>query len=406
MIKRFDKMKVLWICGLPNDVRLNACEKVLSPTPTAAWTWILGHLPPPDGVELHIVCPVGGLYASRVDFEYNGVYWHCFRRHRFELPLLWFRFYLQIKRFVKELNPDVIHGWGGETGCGRVATLLSKRAIVSVQGLLLLYWQLSKVDAREDYKPSIKTKLAWMVEKLTYKKAAKLLVESVASKRGLKEYYGLDGELLCHPLRNEFLLSDLSKRESVAEYPLKLVFVGSLVARKGAIDAVQAFVNAKLPSSSLVMIGDGCDRDKVLNLIKENGIVGQVQMRASLSPAEIVSEFSDAQFFLLPSYGDTGPTALKEALACGLYPICYDNSGPKDLISHYGCGRLVETSDVGGLTFAIKECIDQKVACVNNALKAANKVRNELSRESVWGELTRIYNLQMELTRGATGGYT
>lgn len=395
---------VVWICGLPNDVRLNACDKVLTPVPTAAWSWILGHLPPPDAVELHIICPVGGLYEKRVDFDYKGAHWHCFRRHRFELPLLWVRFYLQIKGFVRRLSPDIIHGWGGETGCGRVATLLSKRAMVSVQGLLLLYWQLSKVESGVYYKPSVKTKLSWKVEKLTYNRAAKLLVESMASLRGLKEYYGLDGELLCHPLRKEFLLSDLSRRESVAERHPKFVFVGSLVARKGAIDAVQAFAYAKIPSSSLVMIGDGCDKDKVVNLIKENGMDLQVQMRASLPPKEIVSEFSDAQFFLLPSYGDTGPTALKEALACGLYPICYDNSGPKDLIAHYGCGRLVETSDVEGLACAIKECSDRMEEYVNNGLKAASKVRNELSRENVWRELTRIYNLSLDITQGPTGG--
>ena len=206
-------MKVLWICGLPNDVRLNACDKVLSLTPTAAWSWILGHLSPPDGMELHIVCPVGGLYAKRVDFEYNGVYWHCYKRHRFELPLLWIRFYFQIKGFVKNLKPDIIHGWGGETGCGRVATLLSRRAIVSVQGLLLLlYWQLSMLGNGMTAKASAKTRLAWLVEKMTYRKADKLLVESMASMRGLKEYYGMDGELVPHPLRDAFLRFDLPMR--------------------------------------------------------------------------------------------------------------------------------------------------------------------------------------------------
>ena len=387
-------MKVLWICGLPNDVRLNACGKVLSPTPTAAWSWVLGHLPPPEGVELHIVCPVGGLYANRVDFEYKGVYWHCFKRHRFELLLLWIRFYFQIKGFVKNLKPDIIHGWGGETGCGRVATLLSKRSIVSVQGLLLLlYWQLSKFGACGKHKPSTKVKLYWIIEKLTYNKAAKLLVESMASMRGLKKYYGLNGELLYHPLRKEFLQYDLSKRESVAKSPPKFVFVGTLVARKGAMDAVQAFAHAKIPSGSLVMIGDGCDREKVVNLIKKNGIDGQVQMRASLSPKEIVDEFSSAQFFLLPSYGDTGPTALKEALSCGLFPICYDNSGPKDLITHYDCGRLVETADVTGLASVIKECNNKMEECVNRGVKAAISVREELSHESVWHKLTRIYKV-------------
>ena len=385
-------MKVLWICGLPNDVRMNACDKVLSTTSTAAWSWILGHLPPPKEVELHIICPVGGLYAPRVDFEYKGAHWHCFKRHRFELPLLWIRFYFQIKGFVKKLKPDVIHGWGGETGCGRVATLLSKKAVVSVQGLLkLLYWQLSDVANGKNVESSFNTKLAWFVEKLTYRRADKLLVESMASMCGLKKYYSLLGNLVPHPLRGDFLQFDLSRREHIIKKPPKFVFVGSLLARKGAIDAVQAFANARIASSSLVMIGDGGAKAEIVNIIEKNRIGKQVRMREALSSEEIVKEFSDAQFFLLPSYGDTGPTALKEALSCGLFPICYGNSGPKDLISHYGCGRLVETADVSGLICAIKESSGKMEECVNRALKASIAVRKELSPESVWHELIRIY---------------
>lgn len=384
-------MKVLWICGLPNDVRLNACDRVLSPTSTAAWSWILGHLPPPEGVELHIICPVGGLYAPRVDFEYKGAHWHCFRRHRFELPLLWIRFYLQIKGFVQKLNPDVVHGWGGETGCGRVATLLSKRAVVSVQGLLLLYWQLLKCSNGIKADVSAKTRLAWFVEKLTYRKAGKLLVESMASMRGLEEYYGMDGEFVPHPLRDAFLRFDLSKRKALVERSPKFVFVGSLIDRKGAVDAVQAFIKANIDSSHFVMIGDGGERSKLSAVARKAGFEDRIKILSALSPEEIASEFSDAQFFLLPSYGDTGPTALKEALSCGLYPICYDNSGPKDLICRYRCGKLVKTADVEGLVDIMKKCCCEVENCVRIGERAATSVRAELSRENVWRILVQAY---------------
>ena len=135
-------MKVLWICGLPDDVRLNAIPSELTAVKGAAWSWILGHLPPPKDIELHILCPVRGLLEKRVDFEYLDAHWHCFRQKRFELSFFWLRFYFSIRAFVKQLSPNIIHGWGGETGCGWVATLLSKKAIVSVQGLLVLFWQM------------------------------------------------------------------------------------------------------------------------------------------------------------------------------------------------------------------------------------------------------------------------
>ena len=86
-------MKVLWICGLPEDVRLNATPSELTAVKGAAWSWILGHLPPPKDIELHILCPVRGLLEKRVDFEYLDAHWHCFRQKRFELSFFWLRFY-------------------------------------------------------------------------------------------------------------------------------------------------------------------------------------------------------------------------------------------------------------------------------------------------------------------------
>ena len=83
---------------------------------------------------------------------------------------------------------------------------------------------------------------------------------------------------------------------------------------------------------------------------------------------------------------------MKEALACGLYPICYDNSGPKDLIGRYGCGELVETGDIGALTAAIGMCVREVGACVARGLIAAQKVRSELSSEHVWNELLKVYD--------------
>lgn len=384
-------MKVLWICGLPNIVRLNACDKVLSPTPTAAWSWILGHLPPPQGVELHIVCPVGGLCANHLDFEYSGAFWHCYKLKRFEICFLWYRFFLYIRPFVEEFKPDVIHGWGGETGYGRLATLISKDAIVSVQGLLamLSHNLLTLKHARE--RINLRARLARYCERKTYQRAKLLLVESEASRRGLSELYGGQGILVPHPLRREFLTADLSVRHKMPKVPIKFVFVGSLIERKGALDAVVAFTAISRQDTKLVMIGEGEARHKIELLILENGLKGRVVIKGAMTADKIVNEFNDAHFFVLPSYGDTGPTALKEALSCGLYPICYDNSGPQDLISHYGCGALVRTADVEGLAKAMEESVNNIEDCIHKGLRVAPKIREELSHSNVWEKLLSIY---------------
>ena len=383
-------MRILWICGLPDIVRCEGFSKVLSPTPTAAWSWVLGHLPPPKDVELHVLCPVGGLCAARVDFDYLGVHWHCFSRHRFEMPLFWMRFYFQIRKFVKDLHPEVVHGWGGETGCGWIATLCTKHAIVSVQGLLRLFKKLlEEAGCRSQWSSS--SMIRMLIEKLTYRRAEVCLVESEASKQGLMEFYGQDSTLVHHPLRKEFIEFDLNRRVALSEKSIKIVFVGTLSERKGALDALNAFSRIAKKDMEFVMIGDGPLKGKLESFVVENGLVGRVRLLGTIGVGDLVSEFAEAQFFLLPSYGDTGPTALKEALSCGLYPICYDNSGPRDLISHYDCGKLCLTGNIECLTTELNKCIANMKECVCEGIAAANRVRLELSSIAVWNELRTVY---------------
>ena len=390
-------MRVLWICGLPNDVRLNGTNSVLTPNVTAAWSWVLGHLPPPQDVELHIACPVMGLTHEEMSFYYRGVHWYCFQQKRFEQAFLWIRSYWTLKKFVDKIQPDVIHGWGGETGCGWLSTLLSKKAIVSVQGLLVLFWKLLKEQGKPQSN-NIRKFLLWFCECHTYRRAFIRLVESEASRMGLKDYYRQDGILVPHPLRDEFCNCNIEKRRDCYKLPIKIVFVGTLNARKGALDALDAFCRfVALERANLVMIGDGPYKEKLETLILEKGMRSKILLKSNLSASDIVQEFQDAQFFLLPSYGDTGPTALKEALACGLFPICYDNSGPHDLINHYRCGYLCRTGDITKLVVKLQEAVSHVRECVESGIRASYQVREECSRMSVWSKLMDIYKAQVEV---------
>lgn len=60
-------MKVLWICGLPRGIVRDGYGV------RSELSWIVGHLPPPEEVELHILCPVLGLEHSYCTLLLGGV---------------------------------------------------------------------------------------------------------------------------------------------------------------------------------------------------------------------------------------------------------------------------------------------------------------------------------------------
>lgn len=339
-------MKILWICNLPEEVR-KAFD--LTDVSGAALSWVMGALPPPDGVELHILCPVFRLKSGPRHFAYRGAQWHCFELKRFEPLFLRRRFTRSVRSFVEELQPEVIHGWGGEVGGGLVATYLSRRAVVSVQGLLKMlkegHW------------------LRRLMEVMTYRRAAKLVCESETARKWLKTSYGREAEVITYPLRSEFL--SLATREAQGG-KRDFLFVGQAVARKGYEDVQRAFgiVKRKYPQATLTLVTGGKSATEIVELMRAHAV------------------------FVLPSYGDTGPTAIKEALAQGMKVVAYDNTGPKELLEKYG-GWLARTGNVDDLAIKMIEAMKEE----NFELRVKSL---EIGREKAWEDLRHVYGM----TRG------
>ena len=382
-------MKVAWICGLPNQVRIMGCGHEISPIKTAAWSWILGHLPPPPDLDLHILCPVVGLEAKQLDFEYLGVKWHCVRQERGEQFLLWRRILIKFRAIIGEVSPDIIHGWGGETGCAYLATLLSSKALVGVQGLLRYFDDLLNCRPPTRLFPLLKWRLGRYIERKSYEQAFKCITESNTSARALKDYYGRDGaEIIPHPLRSLFLRGNTDSTRNRVE--IRFLFLGSLEHRKGALDAVDAFMRASVRGSKLIMIGSGPLSGEIEPIINKSDRRADVRMLGTCSVERICEEMRSAHFFLLPSYGDTGPSALKEAIAQGLYPICYDNSGPSEYLRLY-CGTLVPTGDVDALSCALVRCSERLDACLQDGYDASVRIKCDLEPKAVWEKLRGVY---------------
>ena len=106
-------MKILWICGLPHEVQEQALGGE-NHGAYAAWSWIMGHLPPPPDVELHIACRTSRHTAYR-QIEYRGATFHLVpvksRARVFALFHFDWRYFREV---FQRVQPDVIHGWGTE----------------------------------------------------------------------------------------------------------------------------------------------------------------------------------------------------------------------------------------------------------------------------------------------------
>lgn len=373
-------MKILWLCGLPKCIQ-QSVQNLQGLSPNPSWSWIIGHLPPPSGVELHLACPQKR--AARYEsLEYHGARVHIFPYLRGSVYMGYWNWLPGFRRIYQSVQPDWVHGWGTESGYGISALRLTeKRSIVSIQGLL------------SDYRPYMKGTPGFAIsrwlERLTLHKAQRLLAESQYSADSAGKYTKGTIRLVKHPLRKDFLENSPTQATQA-----RMVYVGSLDRRKGAEDAVRAFVTAELHDWELVFIGTGADADRqrLRGLVDSFQAAGRVRFEGECDVPRMIEIMKGSSVFLLPSYMDTGPTALKEALAMGLWPLCYDNSGPRELIKAAGYGTVVETGNIRDLARALQE-LNQTRPWRNDEKRrtCVETVRTDLCRTSVWKALLACY---------------
>ncbi|MEC9475932.1 MAG: glycosyltransferase [Planctomycetota bacterium] len=140
--------------------------------------------------------------------------------------------------------------------------------------------------------------------------ADRVLAASEPMARELQDRHGIPGvEVLPLGIDSEFLERG---RSAVAEFPLKLLWVGERIASKGYLRMLVAVDMARKKGVplSLEVIGGGSNDFVEL----EQG----VEMRGPQPPAEILKAMDRSHLLLLPSMGEGTPLVVQEAIARGL----------------------------------------------------------------------------------------
>lgn len=134
-----------------------------------------------------------------------------------------------------------------------------------------------------------------------------------------------------------------AKAERGLSGPL-IASVGALIARKGQALVIEALAN--LPDAKLVLIGDGEDRQKLLDQAHGLGCGDRLILTGNVPHEEIASWLSAADVMALPSSSEGLANAWVEALACGTPIVITEAGGAREVLNDDSAGRIVDrTSD-------------------------------------------------------------
>ncbi|MBE2925250.1 glycosyltransferase [Anoxybacillus flavithermus] len=136
------------------------------------------------------------------------------------------------------------------------------------------------------------------------------------------------------------------------QHPVILA-VGRLTEAKDYPTLIKAFYHVrKQKEAKLVILGDGENREELLNLVKDMGLEQDVDIIGFVQNP--YAYMRKADLFLLTSKWEGFGNVLVEAIACGTPVISTDcPSGPAEILDNGNYGKLVQVGDVEALTESI-----------------------------------------------------
>ena len=126
-----------------------------------------------------------------------------------------------------------------------------------------------------------------------------------------------------------------------------LLSVGYLIERKGHHIAIRALARMlpALPQARLILVGDGPERQALMQLTRDLGIEASVTFAGAQPNADLYRWYSAADVLVLPSSREGWANVLLESMACGTPVVATRIWGTPEVVANDVAGRLVDQRD-------------------------------------------------------------
>ncbi|MDD6572457.1 MAG: glycosyltransferase family 4 protein [Thermoflexaceae bacterium] len=249
-------------------------------------------------------------------------------------------------------------------GVGKVLSNLKPDVVVAMEYnptiLMAMHWcrkhkvkYISWTDGTLNSEKNI-SKIQRLCRKYIISRADAFIGSSTAS-RETQIAYGASPEK-CHI---SYLTVDLEKyiRKKESYGNRQLVCVGGLIVRKG-VDLLLNALALTDSSITLVVVGDGGERERLIKQAESLGIADRVTFRGFLEGEELYQCYAQSDAFVLPTREDCFGLVTLEAM-CAQLPVISSQyaDGARDLIEKDVTGIIVDPYDEKAFAKAIEELV-------------------------------------------------
>jgi glycosyltransferase involved in cell wall biosynthesis len=134
-----------------------------------------------------------------------------------------------------------------------------------------------------------------------------------------------------------------------------LLSVGNLVANKGHDISLKAL--SAIPDATLVIIGDGIEKNSLIRLARDLGHVDRVRILPAMPQTELAEWYAAADVLVLATEREGIPNVIFEALACGTPVVATEVGGIGEVVTSTEAGILMRERSPEALADAVRRIV-------------------------------------------------
>lgn len=283
---------------------------------------------------------------------------------------------LRIRRLARDLGVTVLHGHGAKGGFGARIARISNRDVAA------LYTPHGGVLHFDTRKPS--GALFMSIERRLLKATDAIIFESAYGQRVFADKIATPSceNLVIHNGLRESEFEPVAPSPDAADF----VFVGELRLLKGIDLLIEALAGLARPAT-LVMAGDGPDKEHLQALIAQHGLKDRVTL-AGVQPA--CAMFARGRCVVVPSRAESLPYIVLEAAAAGRPVIATEVGGINEIFGPTA-SSLIAPDSVEALVEAMKAWLDNPQAMETEAALRRDHVAKNFSVGPMASQIEALY---------------
>ncbi|MBW3013439.1 glycosyltransferase family 4 protein [Candidatus Woesearchaeota archaeon] len=289
--------------------------------------------------------------------------------------------------YLKAFDIKLIHNHTIDQGTLRNGVALKLKKLLSIPMIYTCHSLLAhELEILEKY--DIVRDADTVVQKEILQNSDKIIVLSDASKKMLlKHYPKYKQKTVVLPNCVSDGLSKKMRRKKLRN----VVFAGRLVEEKGVIELALAFSSLLKDSNlKLHVFGQDFSHDKKIET-KMKRILTDVKRKVRFhgwkDRKKMLDFLGRKDLLILPSYHETFPFVLLEAMALGVPVVCSDIPNLKELFIEKGLAVPILPKDPKSIESAVRFCIENP----DKINDMANKAQAEIKDNYSWARITEKY---------------